>query len=49
MHAPPRPLESESLVETENLKFQLSSQVIFVHTIVLGITEAEDMEHIFRK
>ena len=43
-----RAFELVSLVETGSLKFQLSSPVIFLHTIVSGIAGAEDMEHMFR-
>lgn len=44
-----RSFELVSLVEIGSLKFQLSFPVIFLHTIVLGITGAEDTEHRFRE
>lgn len=49
MWSPLRIFKSESLVKTGNLKFQLSSQVIFTHTIIFRITGAENTEYIFRE
>lgn len=49
IQTPRRPFEYECVVGTQNFTFQLTSQVIFTHTPILGITGAEDMDHIFRE